>query len=145
MVTNQYATILGKQHLVFRAQIVTVITLAAAIYPLVGWLGLLGVTIANNVGNLANALTFVFGLWSVRTASMRTTVRWLIASTFLTVLAMLPVYAMRDMRFGWLSAIPAVAIFVVGAIVFRMLGMEDFRRLLRALKRRRLAPEAAGG
>jgi O-antigen/teichoic acid export membrane protein len=145
MVTNQYATILGKQHLVFRAQVVTVITLAAVIYPLVDWLGILGVIIANNIAAAANATTFVIGLWPERTASMRTTVRWFVACSFLTLLAMVPVYGMRGIRFEWISAFPAASIFVGGAMLFRLLGPEDFRRLARALKKRRLGPETANG
>ncbi len=141
MCANQYAVILGRQGLVFRAQVITVITLAIGLYPLIELYGIMGVVIAGDVAAVANALTFVIGLWGLRTASMRTTLRWLIATQILTMVAMAPVWWFRGIQFDWLLAVPAVAIFVIGAMVVRMLSFEDFRRLARSLKKRQLAPE----
>jgi O-antigen/teichoic acid export membrane protein len=144
MVANQYATILARQHLVFRAQVVTVIALGITIYPLVELFGISGVILAGNVGAVANALTFVIGLWSVCKDSMRTTVRWMIAASFITLLSLIPIYWMRGERFDWLSTFPALAIFVAGAMMLGLLERRDFRRLKNAILRRPTEGPAGG-
>jgi hypothetical protein len=55
----------------------------------------------------------------------------------LTVLSLTPVYWMRDDHFAWISAFPALAIFVMGAMLFRLLTVQDFHRLLKAIRRKR--------
>lgn len=145
MVANQYAVVLGRQKLVFRAQVVTVAVLAVLIYPLAEQYGIFGVVAAGNVAEYANALTFVFGLWAFRPSSMRTTFRWLIASTLVTTIALVPVYYFHGTRFDWLWAFPAVGIYVLGAMLFGMLKLSDFSRLMKAVRQRKLGPEVEDG
>lgn len=145
MVANQYAVVLGRQKLVFRAQIVTVAILAVLIYPMAEQWGIFGVVVAGNIAEYANGLTFVVGLWGLRVASMRTTLRWLIASTVVTAVAMLPIYYFHGARFDWLWTFPALAIFVLGAMLTGMLRIADYTRLMNAVRRRKLAPEIVDG
>jgi O-antigen/teichoic acid export membrane protein len=136
MVANQYATILGRQHLVFRAQVITVITIGLAIYPLVQLLGITGVIVAGNLGAVANALTFIIGLWTVCNDSMRVTVRWMIASAFATVLSLVPIYWTMGYRFDWAATFPALAIFVLVSMILGLLHVRDLRRVLNAILKR---------
>ena len=137
MVTNQFAVILGKQKLVFRAQVATVVTLGILLYPMAELWGLYGVVIAGIVAEFANAGVFIIGLWSLRRDSMRSTVRWLASSFLLTSASMSLVYHFHGTPYDWLYAFPAVGIFVVGSMVLGMLGMSDFQRLLNAVLRRK--------
>ena len=142
MVTNQYAVVLGKQGLVFRAQVVTVIVLGLLIWPLTNEWDLYGVIAAGNVAEFANAGVFIFGLWTVRNASMRSTLYWLVSSMVLTFAATGVIYWFHGTsRFDWLWTFPALGVFVVGSLLLGVLRLGDFKRLLNAIRRRKLTPE----
>lgn len=137
MVTNQYSVAVGRQRIVFYAQLVNVGVMAAILVPLAQHFGLIGVVFTGAIGELANAATFIVMLWKDRRDSMRSALIWSCLGTVATAAALAPVYLYRELAFSWLMAFPAVGIFVALMMATRMLQVADFTRVFRALRGRR--------
>jgi O-antigen/teichoic acid export membrane protein len=137
MVANQYSVVLGQQRLVFRAQVTAVITLALASYPLLTLYGVYGVPLVALISELANATTFIIGLWGTRNESMKLTLRWQLTAFLLCGVSIVPLVWFHGIRFDWLLAPVSIAIFVAGALLLGLVRIADFQRLYRTIAARR--------
>ena len=146
MVTNQYSIAIGRQRVVFYAQVVNVIVLGVTLVPLSLAYGIYGVVAAGAIGELGNALTFVVVLWSTHRASMRTALGWTLTSTALTAGALAPLYYFGDWPWVWTLAAPLGLLYLLGMGATGLLSVEDFRRMIRAYRSRgvEVTPSVAG-
>ena len=137
IVTGQYAVAQNRPDIALKAKAVSLAVILLSLLPLANFYGLAGVVFAGTVlGEFSQAFTYVYLLWGDYRQNMKTALIYTSVSLFASVLAALPVILFRDIRYPWLLAFAAMAIFVMVMWICRLLHAEDFRRLLRVLKGR---------
>ncbi|MCK6550166.1 hypothetical protein L6R52_30305 [Myxococcota bacterium] len=137
IVTNNYAVAEGKGRVVLHANVATVVTVLATLYPLASHLGLVGVVVSGVAGSLVKAVTYLALLWRELRDDMRVASSWTLATAACAVLAMVPAELGQALPWSWALAVPASIIFFVGVIALRVVGIADLERAFGAYRARR--------
>ncbi len=142
MVSNQYSIAENRQKSVLFAHIVNVVIMAIVLIPLTKAFGIFGVVIAGVIGELGNMLTYATILYRTHKTQMRTAVSW----GFLSLLCCIPGlalgYEFQGWVWSWSLALPATLSYLTGMFVFRLLRVDDLRRVLQAFQGWRQKPNA---
>ena len=145
IVTGQYAVVQDRPDIALKAKVVSLVVILATLLPLVNYFGLAGVVIAGTVlGEFSQAITYIVLLWKDYKQNMKTAVVYSSVATFASVVAAAPVYLLRDWDYRWSLAFLSMAIYIAFMWMFKLLHVEDFRRLHRVLKGREKAQHEEG-
>jgi O-antigen/teichoic acid export membrane protein len=136
-VTSSYSVAEGKPRSVLYSNVATVAAVLASIYPLTIRFGLVGVVLAGVIGSVASSIAYVAALYRDFTAEMRTATTWTAIATLCASVALIPVHVYRAYAWSWAIAFPAVAIYLAGMFIFRIVRSEDLQRVWIAYRRAR--------
>jgi O-antigen/teichoic acid export membrane protein len=133
VVNNQYSVAEGKQRTVLYSNVVTVVAVLGSLYPLAVQFGVIGVVVSGVIGVFSGAITYAIVLWKHAPRDIRTGVVWAAIATACTLAAMIPVQLEHEWRYSWVLTFPALAVYVIGMFIFRLIEVEDLRRVRRAI------------
>lgn len=135
-VTNQYGVAQGRPRTVLYANVATIVTVLGSLYPLAMLYGLWGVVLSGVLGVAASAATFATVLYHEFKGEIRAGIWWTCIATLCCFVALIPVRLCQAFSWNWVVSFPAVALYLGGMLTFRILHLEDFRRIWRAYRRR---------
>ena len=136
MVLNQHSIAERRQSNVLYAQLVNVLVVAAAIYPLAKAFGVYGIVMSAVVGEVGNMLVYTYLLRHSHPGPVRFALR----NSALSFACALPIaylgYLFHDVPYSWALAFPAAALYVLGMFAVGLLLPSDVRRVIELVWRR---------
>ena len=145
IVTGQYAVVQDRPDIALKSKVASLVVILVSLLPFVNYFGLAGVVFAGTVlGEFSQAFTYVALLWKDYRQNMRTALIYSSIATFSALLAAAPVYFLREWEYKWALAFLSMAIYVVSMWLFKLLNVEDFRRLVRVLRGRQKVEHEQG-
>lgn len=134
-VANQLAVAGSRPRTVLIANLVTVAAVLAVVWPLSDRYGVFGVIGAGQIGEVASALTYALVLRADFPKEMKSGLRWTGWTFVAAAVALAPVHYFADWKWSWVISFPSVLIFTLLLFVFRVLEVEDLRRVARSFRK----------
>ena len=139
MVLNQHSIAERRQRNVLYAQLVNVVVVAVAIYPLARAFRVYGVVMSGVIGEVGNVLVYMFLLRHSHPKAIGFAFR----STFLSMACVVPIayvgYHFHEEPYSWVVSFPAAALYLLGMLLVGLLLPSDIRRLFESIRHRRRA------
>lgn len=140
MVLNQHSIAERRQTNVLYAQLVHMVVLALAIYPLAKAYGVYGIVMSGVVGETANMLVYAFLLRRSHPGPVRFALRKGGAAILCVVPLAYAGYVLHELPYSWAFAFVAAGLYLLGMYAAGLLFLSDFQRVFSMVyKRRQLA------
>jgi O-antigen/teichoic acid export membrane protein len=134
MALSQYTIAENFPRYTLFANITSLASNAALIYPLTLWFGLNGLVVCSSIGFLCSTSSFLYCLRKSHTPEVRMSIQLSLRTFMAVILSLAPIYMYRWADQNWRMVFPAFGAFAALSFLFQLWTWSDILRAVRLVK-----------